>query len=303
MPVALMLNAKAGTNRTRMLSTYVYEQFDKHGIEYILVEAGSAAEAIDRASAMAGDVEAIVAVGGDGSVHTAAQVAWKHDLPFGIIASGSGDDVARACGLPHGRSLAAIRGAVDHFVSAWLNRDITPVDGLAVRTSDGRDHLVLAVLSAGFDSRVSLTSQDFLWIRGTLRYITAMLATLRRFEPIPYDMHVDGNLSSFKAMMVCVGNGSMFGGGMKVLPAARVNDGLLDIMVVNQISRPTLLGIFPKVFNGTHITHPAVEISQARTVHIAAPGEQAWGDGELLGVAPIEISIQPGCIKLVGARV
>ena len=303
MTVALMLNRKAGTKRTGRLADYVFEQFKSNGIDYIFVEAKSAEEAIDKAKAIAPQVEAIVAVGGDGSVHTAAQVAWHHKLPLGIIASGSGDDVARACGLPHGRKQQAIRGAVDHFVEAWLKRDMSHVDVLEATTADGKKHAVLAVLSAGFDSRVSVTSQNMLYLRGTFRYIAAMVSTLTKFTPIHYDLKVNGEARKLRAMMVAVGNGSMFGGGMKVLPDAVVNDGELDMIVVNEVSIPTLLSIFPRIFKGTHVLHPKVETHKVSHVHLSAPDETVWGDGEFLGMSPVGITVDRSAIQVVGARI
>jgi diacylglycerol kinase (ATP) len=302
MAIALMLNRKAGTKRTNTLADYVFSQFEAHGIEYKLIVATSAQDAIDKASAIAHEVEAVVAVGGDGTVHTAAQVAWKKNLPLGIIASGSGDDVARACGLPHGRSYKATQSAVDHFVQAWVNKDLTNVDVCAVSTADGTDHAVLAVTSAGFDSRVSITSQNMLWIRGTLRYIAAMVSTLARFSPIEYTLKVDGTDKKFAAMMVAIGNGSMFGGGMKVLPDAKVTDGQLDMIVINEMAVPTLLTVFPRVFKGTHVLHPKVDTHRVKSVHLDANGEQVWGDGEYLGPSPAQITVQPGAIKIYGVR-
>jgi diacylglycerol kinase (ATP) len=303
MTVALMLNRKAGTGRANRLADYVFDQFSKNGIDYIFVEATSAQDAIEKASAIAHQVEAFVAVGGDGSVHTAAQVAWKHKLPLGIIASGSGDDIARACGLPHGRRFTHIQKAVDHFVESWLKRDISHVDVLAATTGDGKDHAVLAVLSAGFDSRVSVTSQSMLYIRGTLRYIVAMVNTLRAFTPIHYELNIDGAHKKIRAMMVAVGTGSMFGGGMKVLPDAVVNDGELDMIVVNEVSIPTFLTIFPKVFNGSHVTHPVVDTHRVKQVSLHAEGEQVWGDGEYLGMSPVQINVDASGISVVGARI
>ena len=302
MTVALMLNRKAGTKRTARLADYVFSEFEKNGIAYIDVQATSAQDAIEQVSRIAHQVEAVIAVGGDGSVHTAAQVAWKHKLPLGIIASGSGDDVARACGLPHGRRLSKTKLGVDHFVQAWLKRDMSEVDVLKATTGDKTEHAVLAVLSAGFDSRVSATSQNMLYLRGTFRYIAAMVNTLRRFSPIHYRLKIDGEEKVLQAMMVAVGNGSMFGGGMKVLPDAIINDGKLDMIVVNQVSIPTFLTIFPRVFKGTHVTHPVVDTYQLAKVDVHVENEQVWGDGEFLGMSPVFIEVEPAAIKIVGVR-
>jgi len=302
MTIALMMNMKAGVGRTERLAAYVFEQFEKNGIPFEHVTGNSAAEAIENVSAKAHQYSAVVSVGGDGSVHTAAQVARRHGLPLGIIASGSGDDVARACGLPHGRSYEATQRAVDHFVQAWKSDDKSAVDGLAVTTGTGHERLVLAVISFGFDSRVSTRSARMTYLKGTFRYIAGMLVTLAKFEPIKYEAVIDGERKDFSAMLVAMGNGSMFGGGMMVCPSAKVDDGEMDLCIVNSMSVGTLLTVFPKVFKGTHVHHPTVDTLRARELWINAPGEQIWGDGEFIGEHSFHATCVPGAIEIYGVR-
>lgn len=303
MTLALMLNRRAGNDRTRKLADYVLASFDRAGIDYTIVEGNSAADAIARAEGLVPNLTGVCSVGGDGSMHTALQVAFRHGLPLGIIASGSGDDAARALGLPHGRTSDATRRAVDHFVAAWTSQDITHVDALEATTADGNSHAVLAVISCGFDSRVSETSENMRYVRGTLRYILAMLKTLAQFQPIHYGLAINGDHKVVPAMVVAVGNGSMFGGGMKVLPDAKVNDGELDLLILHEVSAATLLRIFPRIFKGTHVTHPRVDTHRAQTVYLDAHGQRAWGDGEPLGPSPLQIEVRPGGVRVVGARV
>jgi len=302
MTIALMMNLKAGVGRTHRLADYVFQQFELNGLPYEFVHGNSADDAIEKVTARITEFSAVVAVGGDGSVHTAAQVAYKHNLPLGIIASGSGDDVARACGLPHGRSFEATKKAVDYFVTAWKAKDKTEVDVILAKTSDGKEHAVLAVMSCGFDSRVNANSAKMTYLKGTFRYIAAMLKTLTRFSPISYHTIIDGREEKFSAMLIAFGNGSMFGGGMKVCPSANIKDGELDYIVVNEISIPTLLGVFPKVFSGKHVHHPKVDEGRAKSVWLHAPGEQVWGDGEYLGESPLNIDIKPNSISIFGVR-
>lgn len=302
MTLALMLNRKAGNDRTRRLADYLFDRFNAAGIDYTLVEGTSAADAILKARAIEG-LSGVCSVGGDGSMHTALQVAFHERVPLGVIASGSGDDAARALGLPHGRSQDATRRAVDHFVQAWTEGDHTPVDALEARTADGNVHAVMAVISCGFDSRVSETSENMRYVRGTTRYVLAMLKTLAKFKPIHYGLSIDGEHKVVPAMVVAVGNGSMFGGGMKVLPAAKVDDGELDLLILHEVSRGTLLRIFPRIFKGTHVEHHRVEPLRARSVMLDAHGQRAWGDGEPLGPSPLTIEVRPQSVRVVGARI
>lgn len=302
MTVALMMNLKAGVGRTHRLADYVFQEFEKNNIPYEFVHGNSAEDAIEKVSARISEFDAVVAVGGDGSVHTAAQVAYKFKLPLGIIASGSGDDVARACGLPHGRSFEATKRAVDYFVQAWLKNDNTEIDAILAKTSDEKEHVVLAVMSCGFDSRVNANSAKMTYLKGTFRYIAAMIKTLTRFSPINYHTIIDGKESKFQAMLIAIGNGSMFGGGMKVCPSAEIRDGELDYVVVNEISIPTLLTVFPKVFAGKHVLHPKVDEARAKSIWLSAPGEQVWGDGEYLGASPVQIDLKPLSISIYGVN-
>jgi diacylglycerol kinase (ATP) len=300
--LAVMMNKRAGVGRTERLATYVLESLERAGIEYSLVTGSSASDAIQNVTARIHDFSSVLAVGGDGSVHTAAQVAHAHGLPLGIIASGSGDDVARACGLPHGRSHEATIAAADHFIQSYLAKDLTEIDALLATTCDGKQHTVLAVMSCGFDARVNANSSKMTYLRGTFRYVVAMLVTLSRFSPIRYSMILDGVSRNFSAMLVAIGNGSMFGGGMKVCPDAHVKDGYMDLLIVNKLSIPRFLAVFPRVFQGTHTSHEKVETLRGVNLHLDAQGEQIWGDGEYLGVSPVDVELQPNSIKIYGAR-
>lgn len=302
MTIGLMLNHNAGVGRTTQISEYVFSKLQAAGIEYELLTADSAAAAIELANTRASEFDAILGVGGDGTIHTAAQVAFQNSLPLGVIAAGSGDDIARACGLPHGRNLAAMQRSVDHFVQAWLARELVEVDSIRVKTADGKLHIVLAVMSAGFDSRVNSNSAKMTKVKGTLRYVLAMLKTLGNFKPIDYHWILNGTEMKFQAMVVAIGNGSMFGGGMKVCPSANIRDGQFDVLVVNKIPIATLLAVFPKIFSGKHVLHPKVNELRGTSLWLDAPTEQVWGDGEYLGLTPMQIDLLPNSIKIFGVR-
>lgn len=302
MTIALLLNRKAGVGRTERLSSYVFEEFANKSIPYELIEGDSPDEVIGKVSSRISEFSAIVSVGGDGSAHTAAQIAYEFGLPLGVIASGSGDDVARVCGLPHGRNYEATKASVDHFVASYLADDKTAVDSIRLRTADNKEHTVMAVMSAGFDSRVNSNSAKMTYLKGTFRYVAALLKTLGSFKPIDYHWKFNGEDKRFQAMVVVIGNGSMFGGGMKVCPSAHIKDGEFDLLIVNKISVLTLLRIFPRIFNGSHIKHPEVYELRGTKLWIDAPTEQAWGDGEYLGLTPMELEIKPNSITVYGVR-
>ena len=112
------------------------------------------------------------------------------------------------------------------------------------------------------------------WPRGQMRYNLATLAELRVFEPLPYTLDLDGESRSVRAMLVAVGNGPSFGGGLRITEGAVLDDGLLDVVFFHPITKRDLLRTYPKLFKGTHTTHPAYEHHRVREVTVAAPGHR-----------------------------
>lgn len=303
MTIALIVNRSAGHDRAARIEQYVKDKLDAAGVEYIdIIERGVDA-AVERMRNHAGGVDAIFAAGGDGTVHYAAQMAWQYGVPLGIIPAGSGDDIARGAGLPHGRDLRDVQRSVDHLVEAWVAQDITALDGAIVTTEKGDSRLVLAVVSCGFDSRVSIVGARIKFPRGTMRYVWSMLLTLGQFEPISYRLEVDGNSREFRGMLMDIANAPTYGGGMRLSPDSKMNDGQLELLTLDQVGIPTLLGLFAKIFKGTHINHPKITVENVKQVRLHAEGEQVWGDGEYVGHCPVTVRMAPSVIRIVGARV
>jgi diacylglycerol kinase (ATP) len=123
-----------------------------------------------------------------------------------------------------------------------------------------------------------------------------MVAELANFKPIQYRVQADGKKLEFKAMLCAVANASSFGGGMLIAPEAKVDDGLLDLFVVHEISRPELIRIFPKVYTGGHVDHPAVEFIRAKSIHLEAASMPAFADGESAGHAPLSVTVCPNSL-------
>jgi len=137
------------------------------------------------------------------------------------------------------------------------------------------------------------------WPKGRMRYNLAILAELRVFHAVPFRLELDGEPLEREAMLVAVGNGSSYGGGMRVCPDALVDDGLLAVTVLGRISKPEFLRVFPRVYKGTHVQHPAVTVHSARTVSLQAPGVVAYADGERVGALPVRIECVPGALAVL----
>jgi diacylglycerol kinase (ATP) len=157
----------------------------------------------------------------------------------------------------------------------------------------------VTVLAAGFDAVVNERANRMTWPRGQMRYNLATLAELRVFEPLPYTLQIDGRELMLDAMLVAVGNGPSFGGGLRITEGAILDDGMLDVVIIKPMSKAGLIRTYPKLFKGTHVTHPQYEHHLARSVTVAAPGIVSYADGERFGPLPLTVECAPGALTVL----
>lgn len=235
--------------------------------------------------AIADRIDNVVVVGGDGQIHSVLGRIAHSDLTLGLIPAGTGNDTARVLGIPRD-DLAA---AVDLITTGATRR---------IDLAKAGNSYVSTVVASGFDSKVNERANAMTWPRGNIRYNIAMLAELRVFVPLEFDLTLDGKSMPTEAMLVAVGNGPSFGGGMRICEGAEIDDGLLDVVIVEPISKIELIKVFPKVYKGTHLDHPAVVRHQVREVTIASPSVVAYGDGERLGLLPLNVTVEPAALRV-----
>jgi diacylglycerol kinase (ATP) len=280
-PVGLLVNPTAGKGKGGRVAPAVESALTAAGRSVRRIVGRDAGEALDLAhAAVAHGLSALVAVGGDGMVNLALQSVGGTPTPLAIVPAGTGNDIARSLGVPLDDPAAAGRAVVD--VPA---REID-LGRVGSRWFGG-------VLGSGFDSMVNERANRMSWPTGRARYNLAILAELRVFRPVPFVLELDGERWETEAMLVAVGNAQSYGGGMRVTPGAVMDDGLLDVMVLGPISKPEFLKVFPTVYKGTHVEHPAVTIRRARVVSLAAAGVVAYADGERLEPLPITVEAVP----------
>lgn len=242
-------------------------------------------------------LDGLVVVGGDGMAHLGVNLCAETGIPLGIIAAGTGNDAARALGLPIGDAIAGARVVLNNL------RQPREVDIVRAQSSIGKFYY-FGSLSVDFVSLVNHRANSWKWPKGPNRYKLAMVAELASFKPIKYTAQIDGVEKTFEAMLCSVANSPFFGGGMKVAPAAKIDDGALDIFIVNKISRLELLKVFPRVYTGDHITHPAVEFIKAKKISLTpAVPMPAYSDGEPVGQAPISAEVVPGALRVYATSV
>jgi diacylglycerol kinase (ATP) len=284
--IALVVNPTSGKGRGARVAPVVRDRLVAAGLAVDEYET-TCAEDVGRISAdvIASGADAVALIGGDGTIHLGAQVLANSGMPFGVIPAGTGNDFARGLGVPLKDPVAAA-----DLIVAGRTRSID----LAV----AKDEYITTVVAGGFDSLVNKRANAMSWPKGNSRYTVATLAELRTFKPLEYVVTVDGEVIETKAMLVAVGTGPTYGGGLQICAGAEIDDGLLDVTIIQPVSRLTLLQMFPKLSKGTHVGHPMLRTLRGRTVRIESPGITAYADGEPLGALPVDITIAPGALTV-----
>jgi diacylglycerol kinase (ATP) len=293
--LAVLRGPTAGRGRHESSVDAALEALRDTGAEVVVLDAHSRAEAeAECARSVDEGAAALIAVGGDGTVHLAVQAVAGTAVPFGVIPAGTGNDFASAMGVPTDQVVAA--RALASALAAGLAR---PVDLARMSGPHGYQRWFAAVLGAGFDAIVNERANAMRWPKGRRRYDIAIFAELVRLRPRRYRITVDGTSYDRDAVLVAIGNTHSYGGGMKMCPAADPTDGLLDVVVAGPISRTTLLRLQPRVYQGTHVTHPALVQLQGRSVDIYAEGITAYADGERTCPLPVTVTAVPGALSLL----
>ena len=285
--IALLTNPASGKGKGARYRDAAVRRLRDSGFVVRNLQGRDADEATDLAHGCVADrVEGLIVCGGDGTVHLAVQALAGTGVPLGIIPAGSGNDVARYFDLPRTDPVAA----ADRVVASRRR---------TVDLARSGDRYFLTVMAAGFDAVVNERANAMSWPRGQMRYNLATLAELRTFRPIAYTLALDGETLHTEAMLVAVGNGPSFGGGLRITEGALLDDGLLDVVVITRMSRPKLVRSYPRLFTG-RIDGLAEHVHRrVRSVTISAPGIVTYADGERFGPLPLTVECAPGALEVI----
>ena len=232
-------------------------------------------------------VDAILLLGGDGTVHRALPAIEETSLPFGFLPCGRGNDFARNVGL----SLNLRKSCSFSSRPSIQQFDLPKINNIPF----------LSIAYVGFDAEVNkLANEGKGYFGGKLGYTICVLKTLRKFRSFEIEITIDGRSMRERVIMVTIANGPFYGGGMKIAPQAIMNDGVLDICIVKEISRWELLRQFPKVFKGTHISHPRIVMTSGRRISLVSNEPRGiFADGEYVGNLPAECTIGSQTIQIM----
>ena len=282
---ALVINPVSGQGKGAQIGTHVAGYLNSRGMSYEIIIGRNGidqADLLQRFLDRIPDCSGVIAVGGDGLLHLVLQKITPAQVPLALIPAGTGNDFVRTLGW----SLED----VDTILEAVLTKKPRSVD---LGVVDGE--WFAAILSTGFDSIVNERANAMSWPKGPQKYNAAIAIELPRFAPRHYEIVLDDRTISTQAMLIAVANGRSYGGGMLVCPHADISDGYFDVMVLHPVSKLEFIKVFPRVFKGTHITHPAVEIVRSKSVKITSEAV-AYADGERIGQLPVSAQCMPAAL-------
>ena len=289
MKLLLLANPSAAGRRARHLLPLIRQTIAGQAPGFDYNESNDAFDLRRRAAEAArAGYERVLVAGGDGSAHAAVNALRGTQTALGMVPLGHGNDLARALGVP----LDPLN-AIEFLLRATVvSMDLALVGDVAYA----------CVAGVGLDAVTNRRANSWSgWFTGHTRYFLTALYTLASYRPIRVELTSDAESFSGEVMWIAIANTPNYGGGLRIAPQARLNDGLLDVCIIERISTPSLLRLYPSLLRGTHQKSPCVRYFRASRVRLEKPeGADLFGDGEFLARLPLEIEVEPGSLRVLG---
>ena len=294
----LIVNPIAGAGKTAKTWPHIKEllQSLRLDFEYALTETPGHAIELAKSAAKKG-CKLVVSVGGDGTISEVVnglhQADCLRDVMLGIISTGTGADYIRTIGIPR---------PYEEACKLLINPKTRLVDlGVVEFASDISNRLFVNFAGLGFDAEiVRATTQTYKALGATASYLMGLLTTLITYQNKEVSLIVDGSTEVRKVVTILMGNGRYGGGGMMTTPNADPGDGLFDVLIVDNMTKPDLLRSLPRIYKGTHLTHPKVFVKRAKEIEIRTKVRMCiQADGDLVGDAPAHFRVLPAALSVV----
>lgn len=238
-----------------------------------------------------GQGHVVLAVGGDGIAGCVGGALSGTDAVLGIVPAGRGNDFARALGLPTQPAALA---------ELLLHGSPRPVDTIRVSSSVHAETSVLGSVYAGVDAVANRHANTSRLLRGAASYYAGGLRAVLGWRPAAYRITVDGTVHERRGYTVVAANSGFYGFGRNIAPDARVDDGLLDVVVIRHGPKRLFFTMMNELKTGAHLARPEVEVLRGREVRIEADRAVPYGaDGEVEAVLPVTVRVQPGALNVI----
>ena len=290
--IVVVLNPKAGRYRAirhkGTLQNLLEQVSRRTGLTWRIVQTSRPGQATELARQAAEEgASIVVAAGGDGTCGEVANGIIGTPALLGVLPLGTGNDFARCAGIGENLQIA-----VENLFTGKPRRiDLGSVAG----------RYFINVAGCGLDAAVAKrVNQGFRFLHGTAAYVAALFQTILTFKPVSMRITIDGEEQHLNALLCTVANTQSYGGGMRIAPYAQIDDGLLDVCIVKAVNKLEFVSVFPRVYSGTHITHPCFLMHTARRVHVeSTPPVPVLVDGDVMGTTPVEFTVHPGAIEVI----
>jgi len=283
--LGLVINPNAGGSVKRA-SALTIEYLETNSISYKILSAETPEQM--QANLIKSEPSRVVAVGGDGTLQSVLSYVVDKQTELIAIPAGSGNDAARKLGLTSKK--------ISEILHQGLKLEkFQAIDAISVQTNLGK-FVTIGTLSAGLDSFVNKKANEFKF-GGFLKYPAALLNQAPNFSAIDYELIINDEAENFRGMLCSLTNSGIFGGGMKIVPESKLSDSTLELFKVSTISKPELLTVFPRVYLGTHLSHPAVSVQTLNSLRLNADVD-IYADGEPLGFGGYQAELLGGVLKV-----
>ncbi len=301
-PIRMIYNPEADRGRSYQVAGDLHQlSREWGGADWIGTDYPGHANELAAEAAQKG-YETVVALGGDGTVHEVVngllQVEGSRRPRLGVVPLGSGNDFAAGVGVPPDPTAAVRR--------IFKGGEVKSVDIGRVTDTYGRIEYWCNVLGIGFDAAINIQSRNIPWLHGFWMYLAAILRTIiLKFERPLLDIELDGKKLSGRYLMLTIGNGAREGGGFRFAPDAKMDDGWLDYMLIDSISRLKMLRLLPEVMRGTHGRFTVVHLGRFQSLHLHSDlALPIQADGEMFApyaaeVREVEVQILPRALQVI----
>ena len=288
MKLIILFNPAAGRGKARDALAAALEVLRRGGVEADVCESRSTQHLCNLARQVREEKpDVVISAGGDGTHHHVLNALVGSKMPLGLIPLGTANDLAKEIGVPLKPSAAA---------AALLQGKTRRID-----LARAGSVVYGGMAGVGLDAMVARAVNEHApKVRGRLAYAWAILRCLRLYRPQPLEMRSEEFSYSGEVVFVVIGNGPLYGGGFRITPRARLDDGLLDVCLVPALPKLELLRWAPRAYRGKHLGHPRIVYFQTRHLALTSPARlELFGDGEFIQELPATIEVVPQSMHVI----
>jgi YegS/Rv2252/BmrU family lipid kinase len=286
MPLTLLVNPSSAGGRALKLLPRVEQVLDARRVVFRVQRTRGLEHGVEQALRAVEAEEVPVVLSGDGLLGAIGGAMAGAETPLGIVPCGRGNDLARVLGIPD---------EPEDAIETVLTGNSRRID---VGEANGKRFL--GIVSVGFDSECNRLANEVRFLRSNLVYLYSLLRTLGGWKPARFTIRVDDERMRISGYSVSVANNSTFGGGMRIAPAAKLDDGEFDIVSVGEVGKLRFLSNLPKVFKGTHVETDEVRVFRAPHLELSASRPfPVYADGEHLTDLPADLCVIPSALRVL----